>query len=211
MTSRPFYSGCGRRIEDTIQSILNGNTSVDDLPKITVLVGVDGHMFSLNNRRLYTFKMLRQQGALENRVPPNTVNVRVKSALPRELKKYTTESCSLNCTIMHESAAAVGASILESGGDTEAKGPDESDNSTKKDLPKTMRYIASESDTLSLASFQDVLDATPQSAHVDLKKAMKFAQSGKEKQCKSIMCRLESGNVIGDKLRLEIEKFFENT
>ena len=39
------------------------------------VVNCDGHLFGLDNRRLYMFKTLREEGLLAHRDPPNTVLV----------------------------------------------------------------------------------------------------------------------------------------
>lgn len=60
---KPLFSGCGRTIEQTMREIRGGKTRVADLPMITVLLGPldpsDGQQwfFSLNNRRLFVFKV----------------------------------------------------------------------------------------------------------------------------------------------------------
>ena len=69
---------------------------------IAVTIANDGHIFSLNNRRLYVYKTLRIQGFLENRSPPNMIQVRVKALTKKELLKYTIERCSLTATLMRE-------------------------------------------------------------------------------------------------------------
>ena len=83
---RPIFSGCGRRLVDTLKSIEKGETKLEALPQITILAtptsGTDGLYFSLNNRRLWVLKQLKAKGIIE------TVRVRVKDALPRELEKY---------------------------------------------------------------------------------------------------------------------------
>ena len=35
---------------------------IEQLPQITVIIGKDGHIFSLNNRRLYVFRKLEAEG-----------------------------------------------------------------------------------------------------------------------------------------------------
>lgn len=95
---RPYFSGCGRKVMDTLQDIIDGRMDVEDLPLITVIVGTDGHIFSLNNRRLYVLKSLRSRGLLPN----NKILVRTKPALPRELSRYTVDRCSLKATVMWE-------------------------------------------------------------------------------------------------------------
>ena len=98
----PHFSGCGSRIEDTIAEITRGDLQLDSLPNITVLRAADGIFFSLNNRRLYVLKHLYSIGFLQSRSPSNTVKVRIKIPLPREIKKYSTTKCSLSCKIMRE-------------------------------------------------------------------------------------------------------------
>lgn len=61
---RPMFS-CGRPIQETLDSLLSGALSTSDLPQITLLY--DGkNYFSLNNRRLYVFKTLKQAGLIKN-------------------------------------------------------------------------------------------------------------------------------------------------
>jgi hypothetical protein len=93
---RPFFTGCGKKIEDTLKDLLERRISIEALPLITVVKGLDGHLFSLNNRRLYVIKQLRTAGILEN----NMIKVRLKPALKRELERYTVERCSLEATMM---------------------------------------------------------------------------------------------------------------
>ena len=96
---RPVFSGCGRRVEDTLNDLRSGRAAVKDLPPIQVhhkggtergalctirsvhrssglqvIVGdsKDGEepwYFSLNNRRLWVLKALRAEGGLG---PANT-------------------------------------------------------------------------------------------------------------------------------------------
>jgi hypothetical protein len=94
---RPFFSGCGRSIASTIDDIENFRITVDDLPLITVLNN-DGFYFSLNNRRLYVLKYIRERGLLFNR--NNLVSVRIKSANAKEIQRYTISRCSLHARIM---------------------------------------------------------------------------------------------------------------
>ena len=99
---RPWFTGCGRRIEETLQSLVNGSMTVRDLPPITVIVVKDSNniiqYYSLNNRRLYVLKKLREMKLLQDDV----VRVRVKSPLDREKDRYNPERCSLEATIMKE-------------------------------------------------------------------------------------------------------------
>ena len=64
---RPFFSGCGRSVIETLEEIRQGNLSPSDLPPIQVLVGdqdddQEPWYFSLNNRRLWVFKRCREEG-----------------------------------------------------------------------------------------------------------------------------------------------------
>jgi hypothetical protein len=94
---RPFFTGCGRRVEDTLADIIEGRTLLDDLPRITVIAN-DGYYFSLNNRRLYVLKELHSRGLL----PGGKILVRVKDALTREKERYIIDRCSLSAKIMKE-------------------------------------------------------------------------------------------------------------
>ena len=93
---RPQFSGCGRKLQDTLDDLLTGRMELETLPFITILGGGDGHYFSLNNRRLWVLKELRKAGKL----PLNVVRVRTKEALPRERDRYTSIKCSLTAVIM---------------------------------------------------------------------------------------------------------------
>lgn len=73
---------------------------ITDLPQITVIEN-DGNLYSLNNRRLFVLKALRQAGRLTN----NKVQARIKPALGREKERYTVERCSLIATMMREHVA----------------------------------------------------------------------------------------------------------
>ena len=100
---RPFFSGCGRRLEETLQMISRGEMSLDSLPQITVLSNTmpDGtvYYFSLNNRRLWVLKQLHAQGYFKGKL----LVVRTKEALPRERERYTIDRCSLTAKVMRES------------------------------------------------------------------------------------------------------------
>lgn len=95
---------------DTISAIEQGELSADDLPPMTVVIGASGHLFCLDNRRLFVFKYLRRKGLLSK----NKVTVLMKKAPPKDLIKYTIEKCSLNCTIMKEKDIEEGEAEKES-------------------------------------------------------------------------------------------------
>lgn len=58
---RPFFSGCGRLIMNTLDDIVSKRIPLENLPMITVISN-NGFYFSLNNRRLFVLKTLRDQG-----------------------------------------------------------------------------------------------------------------------------------------------------
>ena len=96
---RPVFTGCNKRIADTVDEIVQGVIKVSDLPMITVVSGEqNGQTFyySLNNRRLFTLKLIRQLGLLEK------VRVRLKVPSQKEIERYTPERCSLEAVIMKE-------------------------------------------------------------------------------------------------------------
>ena len=96
---RPYFSGCGRSVTDTLESIRRGELAPADLPPIQVLRGPDHWYFSLNNRRLWVLKRCREEGLLVN----NEIMVRVR--VPKseaEAQRYTVENCALEAKMMRE-------------------------------------------------------------------------------------------------------------
>ncbi|KAL3786349.1 hypothetical protein HJC23_000591 [Cyclotella cryptica] len=82
---RPHFSGCGRPLCETLDELHLGALRVQDLSLIQVLVGPDKNdgvgprYLSLNNRRLWVWKRLWEEGLLESGVVP----VRVREAKNR--------------------------------------------------------------------------------------------------------------------------------
>lgn len=111
---RPFFTGCGRRVEETLTDISEGRLSIDSLPKITVISN-NGSFFSLNNRRLFVLKHLRARGIL------TVITARIKVALEREKERYKVERCSLTAKIMKEKTK-------EGDDDDDNKAPDSGDD-----------------------------------------------------------------------------------
>ena len=104
---RPVFSGCGRAVEETLDMIRDGQMKVDDLPMIQVIQGPeeDGDFwyFSLNNRRLWVLKQLREEGALVD----DRVQVRVRSFKSDvERQRFSIENCSLNAKVVREKQRA---------------------------------------------------------------------------------------------------------
>jgi len=101
---RPQFSGCGRNVTQVLEDIKSGKTKVTDLPPIQVLVGSgssDGWYFSLNNRRLWVLKQLRDGGFLEEQ--GNLVKVRLRQPKSQsEQERYNISNCALNARIIVE-------------------------------------------------------------------------------------------------------------
>jgi hypothetical protein len=95
------FSGCGMKIEDTIEEILDGRLPLESLPQITIIQSKD-HLFSLNNRRLFVLKHLRNVGFLAS--SGHLVKCRLKEAKEREREKYTVEKCSLVASFMGDAS-----------------------------------------------------------------------------------------------------------
>lgn len=92
---RPFFTGVGCAIEHTIAEIAAGKLRVEDIPLVTVLHNGSSY-FSLNNRRLYMLKHLKERGLLKGGV----CKVRLKAMLAREASRYTVQNCVLHATLM---------------------------------------------------------------------------------------------------------------
>jgi hypothetical protein len=102
---RPYFSGCGRSVMETLESIRRKEMKPSDLPPIQVIVGPqteDGPWyFSLNNRRLWVLKRCREEGLLDK----NQIRVRVRSPKSSaEASRYSLENCALEAKMMKESA-----------------------------------------------------------------------------------------------------------
>jgi hypothetical protein len=102
---RPIFSGCGRRVEDTLEEIRQGKMKPSDLPPIQVLLGPmdpktgEPWYFSLNNRRLWVLKRCRDEGLLPN----NQILARVrKPKSDQEALRYSLENCVLEAKFMAE-------------------------------------------------------------------------------------------------------------
>jgi hypothetical protein len=101
---RPVFSGCGRRLEETLQLLRDKRLAPEKLPTITVIEGppgADGEpwFFSLNNRRLWVLKQAHKEGLLV------TISVRARGAKSHELERYTLQKCALEATLMRERCA----------------------------------------------------------------------------------------------------------
>lgn len=64
---RARFSGCGKTITETFEEIKNGKTKISDIPKIKVIYDkLSNKYYSKNNRRLYLFKLCKQNNLLED-------------------------------------------------------------------------------------------------------------------------------------------------
>jgi hypothetical protein len=118
---RPFFTGCGKRVEETLDDLINHRVKIADIPPITVIPVKNQKQeviyYSLNNRRLYVFKSLATMGLLEG----NMIRVRVKEALEREKERYQEDRCSLHATIMKEHRDRPGSHTADAVDDESAK------------------------------------------------------------------------------------------
>lgn len=122
---RPFFSGCGRSVEETLDEIRQGKMKPSDLPPIQVLLGPTEEKtglpwyFSLNNRRLWVLKRCRDEGLLPN----NQVYARVrKPKSEQEARRYTVENCALDAKIMQEKPRIQIPTETEKGAETTTTG-----------------------------------------------------------------------------------------
>lgn len=87
---RTTFSGCGRKVEDTLAEIMEGRLKPEALPFITVMLDrATGTYCSLNNRRLWVFKECKKRGLLEH------IRVRVRT----EESRYSAETCALEAKV----------------------------------------------------------------------------------------------------------------
>ena len=102
---RPHFSGCGRSVQSTLDSIRNKEITPQEIPPIQVIVGPDENdglgpwYFSLNNRRLWVFKRCREEGLLVN----NLIRVRVRQPKSAgEFERYSLDNCAVEAKFMRE-------------------------------------------------------------------------------------------------------------
>jgi hypothetical protein len=152
---RPVFSGCGRSVTETLESIRRRDMTPEDLPPIQVLIGPIGEdgqpwYFSLNNRRLWVLKRCREEGLLEN----NRIRVRVRSPKSSgEESRYTIENCALEAKIMRESSTSTAQNILEKSATPDEQritaqltGKDDSKSDLKVSLSVTLKDESSGDD-----------------------------------------------------------------
>ncbi|KAL7540381.1 hypothetical protein ACHAXR_010074 [Thalassiosira sp. AJA248-18] len=106
---RPFFSGCGRSVVETLEEIREGRLDPGALPPIQVIIGPDENdglgpwYFSLNNRRLWVLKQCHREGILDN------ISVRVRTPKSgAEAERYSIENCALEAKFMREGGGGGG-------------------------------------------------------------------------------------------------------
>jgi hypothetical protein len=183
---RPFFSGCAMRVEDTLAQLTSGQITIDCIPYITVVEN-DGNFYSLNNRRLYVLKSLRQLGLLPN----NEITVRVKQPLDREKTKYTPEHCALTAVVMNEHSAASVKESEECPQDCIAAVDDDEGSKTRPGKTKS-----------------NLSTAIPKQILKELPGLNKQVETGKSKKAKETVDKwLQSGSVSQEQyawIKLEI-------
>lgn len=86
---RNRFTGCSKLLQETLDEIIAGKTTIEDIPMISVIY--DGiRYFSLNNRRLWVFKELAKLGKLEK------IKVNLKKPVTRNEMKLCQNQLSLN-------------------------------------------------------------------------------------------------------------------
>jgi len=128
---RPVFSGCGRSVFDTLESIRNGEIQPEDIPPIQVIPGPDGWYFALNNRRLWVLKRCREEGLLKD----GLIRVRVREAKSAvELERYSLKNCALEAKFMREQAPV---DINEGTKSLSLQDPDKNDIVKEKSCPQS--------------------------------------------------------------------------
>jgi hypothetical protein len=146
---RPVFSGCGRSVTETLETIRRREMTPKDLPPIQVLIGPIGEdgqpwYFSLNNRRLWVLKRCREEGLLEN----NQIRVRVRSPKSSgEESRYTIENCALDAKLMRETSTNTAPKTME--------------KSSTDDDAQRITALSMESDRPKV-DFKDTLSDTPE-------------------------------------------------
>jgi hypothetical protein len=142
---RPTFS-CGRTIEQTLADLRSNVLKPHQLPQITLLS--DGvHYYSQNNRRLYCFKQLREEGSITK----ITARVKMIPNTKRMDNKYTPSACSLTATLKREGKL---------GGEKGEDGKEDGDESGSEDL-EPIADGPEKPKAVTFNTFQPVQEAPP--------------------------------------------------
>jgi hypothetical protein len=94
---RPFFSGCGRRLVDTLEMLAEGRMGLEDLPTLTMISTVEGNgtelLFCLNNRRLWVMKQLLDQGFFAERTVGSCPRPGLSPRAPHRTASTTPRVC----------------------------------------------------------------------------------------------------------------------
>ena len=136
---RPIFTGCNKLITDTLEEIINKKTFIKNIPLITIIEN-NGNYFSLNNRRLYLFKMLAQMNLLgsndnidrDNNVlgcnHNHMIQAYYKEANHKEKLKYIVNNYTLHAKLMSSSQYSINNSCHHDDGDKDNHGDDSGDD-----------------------------------------------------------------------------------
>ena len=198
------FSGCGRRINDTIQEIIDGFTTVDQLPTITVLQCgslIDGSsaFFTLNNRRLYVLKHLRSIGYFEQ--ADNKVRVRLKVAKKRELERYNIDRCSLTASFMGQQEETDEDRDNDWDGFLYKKDEGCVDCDKLEALPKNTTSSKQKKEV----TYEDLSEKTKK----EYSKMLGLAQKGKVKEIRKLLDNLVARSELSKEHRIFIENELE--
>ena len=90
---KPIFSD-GKSIEESFKQIKENIKILDTIPKIQVKYDNNGNYYTLNNRRLYLYKKLKDEGIIK------TIKVRLDKLNDKETKRYNVDNCSLTAKFM---------------------------------------------------------------------------------------------------------------
>lgn len=84
----------GKPIQETLDELIQGQITVDHIPKIRVIYdAVNDRYFSLNNRRLWVFKQLHQMGRLSE------VEVELRTPTSRSEARFCANTLNLTAKV----------------------------------------------------------------------------------------------------------------
>lgn len=141
---RPYFSGCGRGVRETLEQIRNKEISANDLPNIQVLLGpdeLDGKgpwYFGLNNRRLWVLKRCKEEGLLPDDDGLILVRVRAIKSYSEE-ERYTLENCALEAKFIREKRKTNNKSGAANKHEDDPR--EESHVNSRRNLPDTQNTV----------------------------------------------------------------------
>lgn len=91
---KPVFSD-GKSIESSYNEVKSNIEILENIPKILVKYDNEGNYYSFNNRRLFLYKRLYDDGLIKS------IQVRLEKLKDNEIKRYTKENCSLNAKYMY--------------------------------------------------------------------------------------------------------------